>query len=330
MDVHGKNFTPSLVSSGYGSQAVSMLTLSSEDSLSLRSMDENSEGHKERDSNKQSLEHTSSSGSDSDVDEGKGRGVQNHISHLEVEGKSEELVAMEATQDEEMVDNSVTLNSDLNLTDSWHESMEISDSGSSDVSNLSQEAQNGSIGPKPDLDSSGVGGLNKAVQKSGKTVPVVDSERLRKSKEERQRILKSLGANSDENERKTHNVIKPAAHGASAIVEQSDPYSETAMEQLECLSIDEEDFIDDDNAAENSKGKNELFISESNDKASDRTKAEVSSPPSTLEKRSGVTKRQRPVSCIVSPSHDVASLLEESMKRNSLTLHLSDDDDTSE
>jgi hypothetical protein len=34
-EIQGKMFTPSLVSSGYGSQAVSMLTLSSEDSLSI-------------------------------------------------------------------------------------------------------------------------------------------------------------------------------------------------------------------------------------------------------------------------------------------------------
>ena len=46
-EIQGKLFTPSLVSSGYGSQAVSMLTLSSEDSLSLRSIEDNVEGHKD-------------------------------------------------------------------------------------------------------------------------------------------------------------------------------------------------------------------------------------------------------------------------------------------
>jgi hypothetical protein len=45
-EIQGQFFTPSLVSSGYGSQAVSMLTLSSEDSLSLRSIEENVEDTK--------------------------------------------------------------------------------------------------------------------------------------------------------------------------------------------------------------------------------------------------------------------------------------------
>ncbi|CAG2222721.1 KIF13 [Mytilus edulis] len=64
-EIQGKNFTPSLVSSGYGSQAVSMLTLSSEDSLSLRSMEDNNEGHKDsRGSQKGSIEQSSESDED--------------------------------------------------------------------------------------------------------------------------------------------------------------------------------------------------------------------------------------------------------------------------
>ncbi|GFN88020.1 kinesin-like protein kif13a [Plakobranchus ocellatus] len=39
-DTHGKGYTPSMTSSGYGSQAVSTLTLSSEDSASIKSMEE--------------------------------------------------------------------------------------------------------------------------------------------------------------------------------------------------------------------------------------------------------------------------------------------------
>ncbi|XP_012944939.1 centrosome-associated protein 350 [Aplysia californica] len=42
-DTHGKGYTASMTSSGYGSQAVSTLTLSSEDSASIKSMEENME-----------------------------------------------------------------------------------------------------------------------------------------------------------------------------------------------------------------------------------------------------------------------------------------------
>ena len=62
-ECQGKGYTPSMTSSGYGSQAVSTLTLSSEDSLSLRSNDD-SEGH--RHGRKNTIEHTSSGDSDGD------------------------------------------------------------------------------------------------------------------------------------------------------------------------------------------------------------------------------------------------------------------------
>ncbi|XP_059167567.1 kinesin-like protein KIF13A isoform X3 [Physella acuta] len=42
-DAHAKGYTPSMTSSGYGSQAVSTLTLSSEDSASIKSIEENSD-----------------------------------------------------------------------------------------------------------------------------------------------------------------------------------------------------------------------------------------------------------------------------------------------
>ncbi|XP_052250414.1 kinesin-like protein KIF13B isoform X2 [Dreissena polymorpha] len=71
--------TPSMTSSGYGSQAVSTLTLSSEDSLSLRS-NEDSEGHGGH--RKPGLEHAGSGDSDGD-DVGQFQG-QVMVSSLEV------------------------------------------------------------------------------------------------------------------------------------------------------------------------------------------------------------------------------------------------------
>ncbi|CAL1542431.1 unnamed protein product [Lymnaea stagnalis] len=45
-EAHGKGYTPSMTSSGYGSQAVSTLTLSSEDSASIKSIEENSDNNR--------------------------------------------------------------------------------------------------------------------------------------------------------------------------------------------------------------------------------------------------------------------------------------------
>jgi hypothetical protein len=121
--------------------------------------------------------------------------------------------------------------------------------------------------------------------------------------------------------------------GACAITNKTvdgvDPYSETAMEELEKLGFDEEeeDITEDKNGA----SEIELFISEGNDTKmaldKNRTTNKLISnksytPPSTLEKAKGVVKRpQRPLSCIL-PAEQ--SIIEESMKRNSLDLHMSD------
>ena len=110
-----------------------------------------------------------------------------------------------------------------------------------------------------------------------------------------------------------------------------DPYSETAMEELEKLGFDEEEeeSTDDKNTSEI-----ELFITEEHDQKMSTEKLKTTNklisnksqtPPSTLEKVKGVVKRpQRPLSCVL-PSEQ--SIIEESMKRNSLDLHMSDEEE---
>ncbi|KAL3888334.1 hypothetical protein ACJMK2_000704 [Sinanodonta woodiana] len=69
-EIQTKNYTPSMASSGYGSQAVSTLTLSSEDSLSLRSSEDNMESVKDKMARRsQMLGQTSSVESDLGEDE---------------------------------------------------------------------------------------------------------------------------------------------------------------------------------------------------------------------------------------------------------------------
>ena len=264
-EIQGNFFTPSLVSSGYGSQAVSMLTLSSEDSLSLRSIEDNVEGHKDsRGSQKGSIEQTSSC-SESDEDH---QGVSD-VCHSE---------------------------SDERLTEYNNSNvMEASDSDSNKTA-LSQEK-------------------------------VDSSDNIENT---------SVYNNSVETSKATDLEKESNMSGACAIINKTvdgvDPYSETAMEVLEKLGFDEEeeDITEDKNGA----SEIELFISEENDTKmaldKNRTTNKLISnksytPPSTLEKAKSVVKRpQRPLSCIL-PAEQ--SIMEESMKRNSLDLHMSDEEE---
>ncbi|CAG2222720.1 KIF13 [Mytilus edulis] len=102
------------------------------------------------------------------------------------------------------------------------------------------------------------------------------------------------------------------------------------MEELEKLGFDEEE--EDIQEDKNNGSEIELFIAEENDEksAKNRTTEKLLSnksftPPSTLEKTKGVIKRpQRPLSCVLPVDQ---SVIEESMKRNSLQLHMSDEED---
>ncbi|XP_071144452.1 kinesin-like protein KIF13A [Mytilus edulis] len=259
-EIQGKNFTPSLVSSGYGSQAVSMLTLSSEDSLSLRSMEDNNEGHKDsRGSQKGSIEQSS----ESDEDQ---QGVSD-VCHSESDERSPEC-------------NSTNV-------------MEASDSDS-----------------------------NKTVLSQEKLETVENGESY------------NMDISSTETSKGAESNAESKLTGARAIgnktVDAVDPYSETAMEELEKLGFDEEE--EDIQEDKNNGSEIELFIAEENDEKSAKNKTTEKllsnksfTPPSTLEKTKGVIKRpQRPLSCVLPVDQ---SVIEESMKRNSLQLHMSDEED---
>ncbi|XP_060077900.1 kinesin-like protein KIF13B [Ylistrum balloti] len=272
VDIQGKNCTPSLVSSGYGSQAVSMLTLSSEDSLSLRSNEDNTESNKEsRGVPKGNAEHANSSG-DSDLEEGPSDSTQDKVS--ETVYQSEEDVKEQSTVIKE-------------THSSMDESLSGKDMSDSDISVASVRR------PKlPDFDTTGTS--------------------LDESKGDTYSHDKSKGGNTKE---------------------WVDPYSETAMEELEKLGFDEAEESNDftDLPTEESKKDTvELFIREEGDSEQDRNRVLASTP---IRRRDlNPSKRARPSSCIVSPSShadSTASMIEESMKRNSLVLDTTDDLETS-
>ena len=310
------------MSSGYGSQAVSMLTLSSEDSLSIKSIEDNLETNKDsKGGQKGSSEQTSS---DSDNDENReGSNRLSTGSDLEEVQSQKEAVSSPAKNGVHMAENKVPDNEELNkTTDDINNSL--------DTSSSSTEAKDGSFNTeKPDPNNSNIHSTSCDTSFNEKSESVVEdlknesvlsqSERLKRSKEERKKIVESLGAiskdtkeGSDNNNRKNKTSKQLfESSGASAINEFVDPYSETAMDQLERL----EGFEEENESSEEST---EKVVSS---KRTEET-VEITEKPRLGGRRS----QPRPQSCILSPSHDMMSIVEESMKRNSLTLHLSDEE----
>lgn len=322
-DVQCKNFTPSLVSSGYGSQAVSMLTLSSEDSLSIKSIEDNVESNKDsRGDQKSSMEQTSS---DSDNEENKV--ASNRLStgsDLEEVQIQKEAVSLNSNNSDQVTENKAPESEELNKSN-------VDSNCSLDTSGSSVEARDGSLIEKPDPNNSNIHSTScdtslsetsEDVEKSNNTSEspgISQSERLKRSKEERKKIVESLGAiskdtGSNKTKRNNGKSGKPPceSQGPSAINEFVDPYSETAMEELERLGFEE-----DNESSEESSEKSPTLRTEE--------LQIVETPERPRQGRKG-QGQPRPQSCILSPSHDMMSIVEESMKRNSLTLQLSEDE----
>uniref|UniRef100_A0A8W8NA20 CAP-Gly domain-containing protein n=1 Tax=Magallana gigas TaxID=29159 RepID=A0A8W8NA20_MAGGI len=322
-DVQCKNFTPSLVSSGYGSQAVSMLTLSSEDSLSIKSIEDNIESNKDsRGDQKSSMEQTSS---DSDNEEHKeGSNILSTGSDLEGVQIQKEAVSLNSNNGDQVTDGALVAPESEELNKS-----NVDSNCSLDTSGSSVEARDGSLSEKPDPNDSNIHSticdtslseISEDVENSNNTCEspgISQSERLKRSKEERKKIVESLGAiskdtGSNKTKRNNGKSGKPPceSQGPSAINEFVDPYSETAMEELERLGFEE----DNESSEESSEKSSTLRTEELQI---------VETPKSQGRKGQG---QPRPRSCILSPSLDMMSIVEESMKRNSLTLQLSEDE----
>ncbi|XP_021365352.1 kinesin-like protein KIF13B isoform X2 [Mizuhopecten yessoensis] len=279
VDIQGKNCTPSLVSSGYGSQAVSMLTLSSEDSLSLRSNEDNTESNKEsRGVQKGNAEQANSSG-DSDLEEGSTDSTQEGDKILGTADQSAEDTKQQSTM---LEDKEKYLSTD--------ESLSGKDVSDLDISVASLRRPN-----LPDFD--------------------------------------TTGTSLDESKGDNYSLTQDKGKGGNSTGEWVDPYSETAMEELEKLGLDEaeesHDFTEHP-TEQTHKDMVELFIREDGDSEQDKGRILASTP---IRRRNlNLSKRARPSSCIVSPSSHAdttASIIEESMKRNSLVLDTTDDMETS-
>ena len=287
-EIQGKMFTPSLVSSGYGSQAVSLLTLSSEDSLSLRSNEDNGDGKDGRGTLKGTMEHAHSSSSTASESE-----LEEQTINMVTDGDDlEEKGAENSTENHSLESESLS----TNTTDEFEQRkrdaiLDLSDGSYLDSSN--------SIGQKN-----------------------ISSENIL-----------TAGASAD--------LCGASSHGNHTNNASVDAYSENAMEELERLGLDDEvEESTDFNESEMKEHKMDLFIKddihEGNIQSSGITsestpikpKQREVTPPNSLERK--VVKRPRPASCIMTPPSELtASLIEESMKRNSLSLDTSDDLDIS-
>ncbi|XP_060606101.1 kinesin-like protein KIF13A, partial [Ruditapes philippinarum] len=132
---HGKGYTPSMTSSGYGSQAVSTLTLSSEDSLSLRSNDD-SDLH--RMSRRPGIEHCSSGDSDGDDSaQGHSSAIRSEVIE-EIEGQVHDLNL--CSSNETLENLNVDTNSVEDVTQSKNDGkLKVNDSENTDKISLKSD-----------------------------------------------------------------------------------------------------------------------------------------------------------------------------------------------
>ena len=332
-----KSNTPSMISSGYGSQAVSTLTLSSEDSLSLRSNDD-SESNKF--SKKSGFEHASSGESDGDEN---GHNLVTAISGIQEESLGDlKNVGIEISTDSN-IDSEDTVGDkqeELKITDKV--SMKSSDSESEkgtendkilhiseeDLRSVEGEQKLGAV-LDVDVSNNVQSNLNEQSKKLVGTESADETSGVKKNdcldtsmiKKDSQVLEESRDSES------SVNVSRGPLHSDSI-----DPYSLEAMEELERLGDefgpDNSDFISMDESLNSSSRKTTPNIAKGLDTS--LTKCDIKPSDQSTPKRrdrKGSDGRDRPVSCIVTSKND---LLESSMgernKRSSLDIsdeHLS-------
>ncbi|KAL5013425.1 hypothetical protein ScPMuIL_007695, partial [Solemya velum] len=300
IEIQAKSFTPSTTSSGYGSQAVSTLTLSSEDSLSLRSIEDNLDISKEhRMSNKGSVETHSS---DSDMDEHIPNSEYKSRAKISLSEKFEASSKMSNVihKDRSLMNLPIPQNTDSSVSSELCE-LKIEEPINGEVQeSLLLEPRK--LGQRDNDSLSSQSTLTGSVNNDGKHFPSQSSELSLDS-------LEACAIDKD--------------------CDEIDPYSETAMEELERLGVEENIDVNENsyftvdskentktvNATKNTKDDGESVSSV--DQNLDIVKEESVSENKVVHRK--VELRPRPASCFVSsPPDSMTLMIEESMKRNSL------------
>ncbi|KAL4218427.1 Kinesin-like protein kif13b [Mactra antiquata] len=258
-EIQGKGYTPSMTSSGYGSQAVSTLTLSSEDSLSLRSNDD-SDSH--RLSKRSGLEHGSSGDSDGDdAAQLQPSAIRSEvIQEIEVQGhnllesssnetleninldshsiveKADYSVERKSTSESKDADEKVSMDTDLNVDDNG------SITNVSVKLHISEEDISDKV--KNDNTSDDVTETLENVQSSAKNAEESKTENVAKTGEvevDSKANIGVLNSNTVEKGTKIHNESSKGSESSSntsrghLLSDSVDPYSLEAMEELERL-----------------------------------------------------------------------------------------------
>ncbi|XP_041360770.1 kinesin-like protein KIF13A isoform X2 [Gigantopelta aegis] len=250
---HGKSGTPSMTSSGYGSQAVSTLTLSSEDSLSVKSIEEN-DGKTRTAQKSGSVENSS----ESDTEDGKvekgSKGGNSSVDSVDdltnnkdeyFDSSAETLVASR-TRSDSLLDESVPDISDLPMqpipspplsnsgefTFNKHEAVTDRDSkmeekNITDVTNNDSKTEVKDITDVTNNDS-------KAESVHMETSELLEHIELKIVEEGDEQTDKAEDSSSSENSEVTKMSGAIAKHESD-----SDLYSEAAMEELEKLGAAE-------------------------------------------------------------------------------------------
>ena len=347
---HGKGYTPSMTSSGYGSQAVSTLTLSSEDSLSLRSNDD-SDLH--RMSRRPGIEHCSSGDSDGDDSaQGHSSAIRSEVIE-EIEGQVHDL--NQCSSNETLENLNVDTNSVEDITHSKNdEKLKVNDVESTDIISLKsdltendeEEEERESVQlhiSEEDLSSTG------KEEKEGNR----SQDNVQCKIDDKDNLVDTDKTDDDdkcdkpetENQSKVRNSSRSTKGSDSSsntsrgplYSDSIDPYSLEAMEELEKLGDefgpDNSEFVSMNETSESIRDKSIGKLSESvakDKKGLDdsfmktglNVMPENQSTPIKREKRKAGTRsepRQRPVSCIVTSDNDLLEQsLQERSKRNSL------------
>ena len=313
-----KGYTPSMTSSGYGSQAVSTLTLSSDDSISIKSMEEISESTAKSGQASASLKRASTGAStDSDADDANSSGDKTSGSIEEEEEAEDEADAEGIAAAREKA-----AGEEGNATAS-----SADDGIFTELSNMTSGTDGGS---EQDPD---VAGRTRSDSLLDEQIPDINDSPLKPIPSPS--ISNSMGEFFSEDS----STVTDTLHAVDA---DSDPYSVTAMEELEKLGEEDREISMVMEGSVSSikspcQPANSQLESEQLHKCSKKPAFEASTPKEILAekkgsgskggsgKKRGSGMRPRPMSMVVSPQAEVMTRAwQDDINRRS-SLHLSED-----
>ncbi|XP_070208560.1 kinesin-like protein KIF13A isoform X2 [Littorina saxatilis] len=305
-----KGYTPSMTSSGYGSQAVSTLTLSSDDSISVKSMEEQPEnaGTKSGTGTAANLKRSSTGASDSDAEDGSSDKTSKSA------GEEEEEEEREGAENaEENTEENVKENAEENVKENAEDSSASGDKSAASSSGVYTQQGNASTDETgSELEGGDAGGRNRSDSLLDDQVPDIKDSPLKP-------LPSPSVTGTDQFFSEEENS------GRTSADVDSDPYSVTAMEELERLGEEEEDgdISNMDDSISSFKSPPPTSHNKNN-----KPTIEASTPTDKKKgsgKKRGSGMRPRPKSMVVSPQAEVVTRAWQDDVQRRSSLHLSED-----